>query len=376
MSTVLFSLQVDGGSDWIALSRRFIEYVANPEPDDLITGLLKIFKHTLLPAESFFHTALRNSKFCDTYVDNNLHVTNWKRKLGCKCQYKHVVDWCGCSPNDFRPEDWSRIQNTLTRQLYFARKFEPIINQAVILQLELWLFNLEQPSKRVANLRGYWQSQYHYQDLGVLPNDGLQTLSSYVKRNLSSLWVSKFNSSCDLELSELIQVHTFHYNDTYMFSLFNYKLGKVSLEVSVEAKNFVRLTKKSPIMERLDMLMVTSDYDQKEQISRNFLRVLSPHSEPALVYHFQPRYGSLTYNFTSLWISPAGQLHDVVEFSVDDNSLIGHVKPTLRQPILPGMLFLSRHILSKKYCMSTDILDFASSQNIPESTAQLSKEHG
>nr|CAI5851663.1 unnamed protein product [Callosobruchus analis] len=94
--------RVDGGSDWIALSRKFVEYVSNPHPDDLISGLLRIFKHTLLPAESFFHTALRNSQFCDTYVDNNLHVTNWKRKLGCKCQYKHVVDWCGCSPNDFR----------------------------------------------------------------------------------------------------------------------------------------------------------------------------------------------------------------------------------------------------------------------------------
>lgn len=24
-------------------------------------------------------------------VDNNLRVTNWNRKLGCKCQYKHIV---------------------------------------------------------------------------------------------------------------------------------------------------------------------------------------------------------------------------------------------------------------------------------------------
>lgn len=60
--------------------------------------------------QSFFHTALRNSEFCGSYVDNNLHVTNWKRRLGCKCQYKHVVDWCGCSPNNFKTEDWPRLQ--------------------------------------------------------------------------------------------------------------------------------------------------------------------------------------------------------------------------------------------------------------------------
>lgn len=59
--------------------------------------------------QSFFHTVLRNSHFCDTYVDNNLHLTNWKRHLGCKCQYRHIVDWCGCSPNDFTVDDWSRI---------------------------------------------------------------------------------------------------------------------------------------------------------------------------------------------------------------------------------------------------------------------------
>ena len=43
-------------------------------------------------------------------VDNNLRITNWNRKLGCKCQYKHIVDWCGCSPNDFKPQDFHRFQ--------------------------------------------------------------------------------------------------------------------------------------------------------------------------------------------------------------------------------------------------------------------------
>lgn len=45
-------------------------------------------------------------------VDNNLRITNWNRKLGCKCQYKHIVDWCGCSPNDFKPADFHRFQVT------------------------------------------------------------------------------------------------------------------------------------------------------------------------------------------------------------------------------------------------------------------------
>lgn len=130
----------------MALSRPFVSYVTSSEKDELVEGLVSVFKHTLLPAEvsffpvnilallsefknvipniiiflqSFFHTILRNSKFCNTYVDNNLHVTNWKRRLGCKCQYQHVVDWCGCSPNVFKPDDWARLQ---------VRKFSCIVN--------------------------------------------------------------------------------------------------------------------------------------------------------------------------------------------------------------------------------------------------------
>ena len=86
------------GSDWICLNKEFVSYVVN-ENDELLNGLRKIYAHTILPAESFFHTALRNSKFCSLYVNNDLHLTNWKRHLGCKCQHKTAVDMCGCSPN-------------------------------------------------------------------------------------------------------------------------------------------------------------------------------------------------------------------------------------------------------------------------------------
>lgn len=43
--------QIDGGSDWVALSRPFVEYVTSSQKDELVEGLLQVFKHTLLPAE-------------------------------------------------------------------------------------------------------------------------------------------------------------------------------------------------------------------------------------------------------------------------------------------------------------------------------------
>lgn len=46
---------IDGGSDWIALSRPFINYVVTAQNDKLLDGLKIIFKHTLLPAEVCIH---------------------------------------------------------------------------------------------------------------------------------------------------------------------------------------------------------------------------------------------------------------------------------------------------------------------------------
>lgn len=329
-----WGIQIDGGSDWIALSRPFVNYIANKTPDKLISGLITVFQYTLLPAESFFHTALRNSKFCDTYVDNNLHVTNWKRKLGCKCQYKHVVDWCGCSPNDFRPDDWLRIQTTETKQLFFARKFEPIINQAVILQVEDWLFG---PHKNVKNLNSYWQSVYNFADLSPPADDALITLSRSISRNNAKVL------SENIYPQKILEVSTYLDNDNYEGTLILYESKfndeRVVLETLIKPREHLFLTKSNSFVQRLQTLVISSDYDQKEQTLRNFVRVLGPFSEPVLVYQFLPSLSTSvrTFNLTLLWIDPSGQLMDISESSIDETYSLGHVKPILKQPLLPGL---------------------------------------
>ncbi|RZF43963.1 hypothetical protein LSTR_LSTR014254 [Laodelphax striatellus] len=76
-----WGVALDGGSDWVALSRDFVVALADWASDPLLAGLVQVFKYTLLPAEA-----------------------------------------------------------TEGRPLFFARKFEPIISQAAILQLEEWLY--------------------------------------------------------------------------------------------------------------------------------------------------------------------------------------------------------------------------------------------
>lgn len=65
-----------------------------------------------------------------------MKATNWNRKKGCKCQHKHIVDWCGCSPNAFRTKDTARLTSTLTKALFFARKFEHTVDSEIINYVE------------------------------------------------------------------------------------------------------------------------------------------------------------------------------------------------------------------------------------------------
>ena len=44
------NIQVDGGSDWIGLNRKFAKYIVESQ-DALVTGLKRVYAFALLPAE-------------------------------------------------------------------------------------------------------------------------------------------------------------------------------------------------------------------------------------------------------------------------------------------------------------------------------------
>lgn len=348
-------IQIDGGSDWIGLSRKFVHYVTMPESeqDELLSGLLRIFHHTLLPAESFFHTVLRNSKFCNTYVDNNLHVTNWKRRLGCKCQYKHVVDWCGCSPNDFKIEDWPRILATGSKQLFFARKFEPIVNQAIILRLEEWLIG-PYPTD-FQNLHSYWQSVYSFNELNPQVDEALITVAS-------SLACQKLN--LNYTMKTILEITTYMDHDQYKGFLVRHEIAhmiydddndkqmdgdnskKIEFELWARPQQFGKVSRSTVLGKRIKNIEVSTDYDQKEQMLRNFAKIMGPYAEPTLVIHLSAINSetnlvtATTYNLTALWINPAGHLNDISDINVDASTslqTVSFVKSSLRTPLLPGI---------------------------------------
>lgn len=332
------NIQIDGGSDWLALSRDFVKYVVE-ENDELVQGLLKIFGQTLLPAESFFHTVLRNSVFCHTYIDNNLHITNWRRKLGCKCQYKHVVDWCGCSPNDFKSEDWSRLEGTEQKAIFFARKFEPVINHAVIIQLEEWVYGAY--PENFVHLYSYWQNLYHHFDDSGSDRDGILSISNALVRVTAKQMKSVYKPGAVLEVTNYFE------RDTYRGFLVRHEatLGSsgdiVELELWAKPNQTGQVSKTSTLGKRITLLEVSTDFDQKEQVSRNFPKTLGIESEPHLLMKFQGSRNDhgISYNFTILWYEPNGELADIGEIFIDDGQItsINYARPILKTPLTPGV---------------------------------------
>lgn len=326
-------IQIDGGSDWVGLSRKFVTYIVW-EKDILINGLLTIFHQTLLPAESFFHTVLRNSIFCDSYIDSNLHITNWKRRLGCKCQYKHVVDWCGCSPNDFKPSDWSRIQASEFKQIFFARKFEPVVNQAIIQRLEEWMYGPYPDETK--NLKSYWESFYHFMDKRKSSSeDAILTIClSLVRINQ----LENFNKSS----TKIIDVLTYMNNDEYKGFLIIYEIESIKFESWIEIIKNEKSSNSCNLAKRIDAIDVSTDFDPKEQIYRNFAKIIGPTSaEPVLVFKLNKIKidNQTNYNVTILWINPTGQLVDVTESNIDDSSteIVTHyAKLDYKHTMTPG----------------------------------------
>ncbi|XP_030064199.1 xylosyltransferase 2 isoform X1 [Microcaecilia unicolor] len=330
---------VDGGSDWFSLTRTFVAYVVYTQ-DDIVARLRQFYTYTLLPAESFFHTVLENSHACDTLIDNNLRVTNWNRKLGCKCQYKHIVDWCGCSPNDFKPQDFLRLQQ-LSRPTFFARKFESTVNQEVLEILDAHLYGDYPPG--TPSLKAYWENVYDRMDGENELSDVTMTIyASFSRLALQKVasFGPKAKRDCRFEAKGFLSsVQLYFYNDRFqgylvMQEVQNVALGQTeTLEMWAMPQGMLKLSGHVGQSNRLQSLEVGTAWDPKERIFRNFGGLIGPFDEPLAMQKWA-RGPNLTV--TVVWIDPTYVIATSYDISVDSEAEFTQYKPPLNRPLRPG----------------------------------------
>uniref|UniRef100_A0A4W3K029 Xylosyltransferase 2 n=1 Tax=Callorhinchus milii TaxID=7868 RepID=A0A4W3K029_CALMI len=331
---------VDGGSDWFALTHKLVEYVMNTQ-DELVIKLKHFYWYTLLPAESFFHTVLENSHMCETLVDNNLRVTNWNRKLGCKCQYKHIVDWCGCSPNDFKPQDFIRLQQ-ITRPTFFARKFEPTVNQEVIDILDSHLYGSLPPGTNA--LKAYWENVFDSVDgLSGLTDIALTLFTSFFRLGLKKIQSSRqsgVEGHCRYKpVGYPLSVHLYFYDDRFQGYLVMQQADSLTsgqtetLETWVVPRSPMHLSDPGTEPDRLQAVEVGTEWDPKERLFRNFGGLIGPLDDPVAMQRWAK---GPNMTATVVWIDPTYIIATSYDIVVDTETEYTHYKPPLNHPLRPG----------------------------------------
>lgn len=334
--TLPSGIQVDGGSDWVGLPRHFCLYVVTSK-DKLLTGLKKLYKYTLLPVESFFHTLLHNSHFCDKWMENNLHVTNWNRKRGCKCQHKNVVDWCGCSPNDFLSQDLDRILSYEVKPIFFGRKFEATVNQDIINSMDVYLFGNEMTD--VTALTSYWQNEYHHLDHHTGVDDTFLSFYLSFMRLTTTRLAADTTGQCQVVPNKVLQVHLFQRGDRnqgllVLFETTSKEGTRLVLESHMMLRQHYSVINPTGPAGRLINLEVGSDFDLKEAIFRNYGQLLGPYSDLVLRHTWGP---GTPLVVSIAWIDPAKVIAASYDINITSEGQIGPFKPQLKQPLRPGV---------------------------------------
>ncbi|XP_057716974.1 xylosyltransferase 1-like [Corythoichthys intestinalis] len=335
-------IAVDGGSDWFLLNRAFVDYVVRSK-DELVSGLKRFYAFTLLPAESFFHTVLENSALCGSVVDNNLRLTNWNRKLGCKCQYKHIVDWCGCSPNDFKPADMPRFQQA-SRPAFFARKFEATVSQEVINQLDAQLFGT--PAPGLPGLNAYWENVYDRETDAAPTDAALSHFHAFARMGLERATVSARGrpvyDACRYEgTGQPLSVHMYFLSDRFQGYLVRHvatELGSgrsETLETWVTPRDHFSQDKRPHPDNRLLHIQVGREWDAKERLFVTRGGLLGPEDAPSAALRWRRGSGNLTA--TVVWIDPTNVIAATYDVRVDAGAEVTHYRPPLAGPLRPGI---------------------------------------
>ncbi len=102
------------GSQWVALSRSFCEYLGKAD----LRKYDRFFNYSFVPDESFFHTVLMNSPLADTHVNDNLRKIIWPP---------------GGSPQLLTSRDYDALTSS---GKYFARKFDETADGQILDRLE------------------------------------------------------------------------------------------------------------------------------------------------------------------------------------------------------------------------------------------------
>jgi protein xylosyltransferase len=328
-------IQLDGGSDWFCLHRTFVDYVVHSE-DDLMHGLKQYFHYALLPAEAFFHIALRNSPFCSTVINNNLRLVNWKRNQGCKCQHKAVVDACGCSPNVLQLNDMKKINSVKEKDVFFGRKFEALVDQNIINKVDQLLLGVG--NAEISILQGqdaYWENLYHYQENDSLSKPELLSMATIIAQQ------SLLDRNIKFRIRRIKEITIYRHKDTTEGILLLFETYGLDHKTQVikDFEALVSIPTTNIVLPNIATCSLGSEYDVKELIFRNQANVFGPLTDIGLMCPpLQPHPSLHSFSLRVQLFDPLTEtaFDDLVTINSTSETEVFTSPSELSKPKLPG----------------------------------------
>jgi len=272
-----FGLQWVGGSDWVILHKKFAHYLVYSD-DAMVRGLTNYYFYSIMAPESFFHTALLNSRFCRTYENDNFRYINWNKGKdtgGCSCT--RTIDWCGCSPHVIRSDTLPKMQKRLksSQKIFFARKFEAFVDQAPLNSMEQLIGGLNSSAEAWDS---YWMNFYNRLDgdRGEVSALAEQVATYHLERGCSNL-----------EVTTVEEINSFQVGGVHKGELVHVKVEgstdeteRGEVEVFVKPSQQVEVTAghEGILGRKLVDLRVGDGWDVKEKIFRNTFSAFTPSS--------------------------------------------------------------------------------------------------
>ena len=245
-----------------------------------------------------------------------------------------------------------------SREVFFARKFTPVISQSIIDQVDVLINRKNKLVKKGDDKMGvrhyqkfvedfqhpsrtsYWQNMYNHLDNPSERNSSwvteVKTLCLVAKDGLPETISKEYN------FNKLLEVTSFHRNDVLQgillkFSVRRKKDNDKHFEVLVQHK--LNVTRKT-IAFRQGEFRVGTDFDPKELVFRNLLNIINEHSEPVLMYTFNKAQIRDEQDLTLkvAWMDPNGNVAYVNENSVWNAAVTnGTITPKLDSQMISGI---------------------------------------
>jgi hypothetical protein len=144
------------GGQWKILSRNACEFICS---DSKVTRIKNFYKNTLIPDESFFQTALMNSDYPNSIINDDKRAIIWIPDVDVRLNPKTLtaIDTesliasgkIKLRPKTFTLQDRIYLSETTA---FFARKFDETVDSAILDFLEANLKMLNHPKKLKVNL--------------------------------------------------------------------------------------------------------------------------------------------------------------------------------------------------------------------------------